>query len=154
MIGAPGACVASYVHNWVKRRFKIDDPVGAIAVHGYAGIFGLLVAGFVLWGYPATATGDPATITPWGQLIGAIVMFGVLGFLPGSVLSHILNAFGLLRTPREVELAGLDVSTLDQRSEQERELVEAEQQLAEQGGAADSDRVRGEQAGKRDEDEQ
>jgi len=35
-------------------------------------------------------------------------MFWVLGFIPGYILSWILNKFGLLRVPREVELAGLD----------------------------------------------
>ena len=35
-------------------------------------------------------------------------MFFVLGFIPGYVLSWILKQFGLLRIPREVELAGLD----------------------------------------------
>ena len=49
-----------------------------------------------------------ATITPWGQLMGAIIMFGVLGFIPGFVVSWILKKAGLLRIPREVELAGLD----------------------------------------------
>jgi Amt family ammonium transporter len=38
-------------------------------------------------------------------------MFFVLGFVPGYVLSWILNAAGLLRVPREVELAGLDHET-------------------------------------------
>ena len=35
-------------------------------------------------------------------------MFWVLGFIPGYVLSWILKQAGLLRVPREVELAGLD----------------------------------------------
>jgi hypothetical protein len=38
-------------------------------------------------------------------------MFFVLGFIPGYVLSAILKAAGLLRVPREVELAGLDHET-------------------------------------------
>ena len=25
------------LHYWVERKFKIDDAVGAVAVHGYAG---------------------------------------------------------------------------------------------------------------------
>ena len=35
-------------------------------------------------------------------------MFFVLGFIPGYVLSWMLKQSGLLRIPREVELAGLD----------------------------------------------
>ena len=49
-----------------------------------------------------------ARVTPWGQFIGAIIMFWVLGFIPGYILSWILKSFGVLRVPREVELAGLD----------------------------------------------
>jgi hypothetical protein len=49
-----------------------------------------------------------AHVTPWGQFAGAVIMFWVLGFIPGYVLSWILKQAGLLRVPREVELAGLD----------------------------------------------
>jgi ammonia channel protein AmtB len=52
-IGAVAAVIAYKLHFWVERRFKLDDPVGAVAVHGYAGTFGVIVAGFMLWGYPA-----------------------------------------------------------------------------------------------------
>ena len=47
-------------------------------------------------------------VTPWGQIIGAVIMFFVLGFVPGFALSWVLKKLGLLRIPREVELAGLD----------------------------------------------
>ena len=36
-------------------------------------------------------------------------MFGVLGFLPGWVCAKILNSFGMLRVPKEIELLGLDI---------------------------------------------
>ena len=42
------------LHYWVERRFKIDDAVGAVAVHGYTGFLGVVAAGFVLWGYPSS----------------------------------------------------------------------------------------------------
>jgi Amt family ammonium transporter len=102
------------LHYWVERKFKLDDAVGAVAVHGYAGFLGVVVAGFVLWGYPSSPDdllghAEPwAVVTPWGQLAGAVIMFFVLGFVPGFVLSWILKKLGLLRIPREVELAGLD----------------------------------------------
>lgn len=102
------------LHYWVERRFKLDDAVGAVAVHGYTGFLGVVAAGIVLWGYPSSpnallghAEAWP-TITPWGQLVGAVIMFFVLGFVPGYALSWALKKAGLLRIPREVELAGLD----------------------------------------------
>ena len=44
------------------------------------------------------------------MIAGAIIMFGVLGFLPGWIIASILNAAGKLRIPHEVELAGMDLT--------------------------------------------
>ena len=107
-IGAIGAWVAYKMHYWVERKFKIDDAVGAVAVHGYAGFLGLVIAGFMLWGQPSSPYDGYATINPLGNTIGAVIMFGVLGFLPAFIVSKILNGMGLLRIPRKVELEGLD----------------------------------------------
>ena len=126
VIGGVGAAIAFKGHYFVERRFKIDDAVGAVAVHGYAGFFGVVIAGFVLWGYPAAAPlegsaapffgvtpdGYPA-VNPIGNIIGAFIMFWVLGFAPFYVLAKILKRFGILRVPARVELAGLDTNTLD-----------------------------------------
>ena len=46
------------------------------------------------------------------MIAGAIIMFGVLGFLPGWIIASILNAAGKLRIPREVELAGMDLNIM------------------------------------------
>jgi ammonia channel protein AmtB len=105
VIAMLGVVIAYKLHFYVERRFKIDDVVGAIAVHGYAGFFGVVIAGFMLWGYPAAAPtedglawfttpdGWPA-VNPLGNLIGAVIMFGVLGFLPGYVVARILHRSG------------------------------------------------------------
>lgn len=116
LIAATIVVIIYKLHFWVERRFKIDDAVGAVAVHGYAGFLGVCAAGFVLWGYPASPDAllghaEPwARITPWGQFTGAMIMFWGLGFIPGYALSWLLKKFGLLRVPREVELVGLDFS--------------------------------------------
>jgi ammonia channel protein AmtB len=130
LIGAAAVVVMYKMHHWVERRFKIDDAVGAVAVHGYAGFFGVVVAGFMLWGVPSSPYEGFAAITPWGQLIGAIIMFFVLGFLPAFVCAKILNAFGVLRVPREVELLGLDFSSNEAYQEAVREVGMAEEALA------------------------
>jgi ammonia channel protein AmtB len=112
LIGGVGAVFAYKMHFWVERTFRIDDPVGAVAVHGYAGFLGLVIAGFMLWGHPATAGYHEtvATISPWGQFLGALIMFGLLGFLPAFIVSLLLKGMGLLRVPESVELVGLDMS--------------------------------------------
>ncbi len=125
LIAAVVVCIIYKMHFWVERRFKIDDAVGAVAVHGYAGFLGVVIAGFMLWGYPSSPFEGYAAITPWGQFIGAIIMFFVLGFIPAWILCKILQARGLLRIPREIEMAGLDINTIVQDEEDARVVREA-----------------------------
>lgn len=118
IVAMVGVWIAYKMHYWVERRFKIDDAVGAVAVHGYAGFAGTVIAGFLLWGYPSNVAGDAmgwfgnvdgvAQINPLGQFLGAVLMFWGLGFIPCWVLAKVLDGLGWLRVPREVELAGLD----------------------------------------------
>lgn len=126
-IAVVGTVMAYYLHNWVEKKFKLDDAVGAVAVHGYCGLFGGIVAGFALWGYPAiypsagtlvavsegagwfgkNAEGLPI-ITPMGNAIVSLIFAIGFGFIPGYFLSLILKMFGLLRVDPKVELTGLD----------------------------------------------
>jgi len=129
IIGGVGTYIAYKLHYWVENKFKIDDAVGAVAVHGYAGVVGLVVAGFVLWGHPSSPYDGYASINPLGQIAGAVIMFGVLGFLPGFVASKILNSFGLLRIPKEIELLGLDFQTKREEDRAAREVREAEKSM-------------------------
>ena len=110
LVAAIGVVIVYRLHFWVERKFKIDDAVGAVAVHGYSCVVGLIIAGFVLWGAPSSPYDGYAAVNPLGQLIGAVIMFGLLGFLPGWGLAKIQQAAGVLRIPREVELQGLDFS--------------------------------------------
>ena len=134
IIGGAGTWFMYQVHYFVERRFKIDDAVGAVAVHGYAGFFGVVIAGFVLWGYPSSPNPEYAAITPWGQFIGAVIMFWVLGFIPALVLGLICKSFGILRIPKAVELAGLDWAEGLDRAALDSEIVAAEQEEARAAG--------------------
>jgi len=115
------------MHFWIERKFKIDDAVGAVAVHGYAGFFGVCAAGIMLWGYPSSFNPDFAHITPWGQFAGAMIMFWVLGFIPAWIVSKILNGMGMLRIPERVEVAGLDLAEFHGRYLDEAEVFAAEE---------------------------
>jgi ammonia channel protein AmtB len=131
IIGMIGVVVAYKMHYWVERKFKIDDAVGAVAVHGYAGFAGLIICGFVLNGYPSSgysvgAMWDGATyasINPLGMFIGAIIMFFVLGMLPGWILAKILHGMGKLRIPREVEIAGMDYDIMEAARDDEKSVA-------------------------------
>ena len=134
LIAAGGVIFMYKMHYWVERRFNIDDAVGSVAVHGYAGFYGVVIAGFMLWGYPTSPNPEYALISPWGNFIGAIIMFGVLGFLPGFIGAKILNSMGLLRIPREVELVGLDVTAEILADEERVDILSAEKDYAREVG--------------------
>lgn len=122
-----GTIIGYYLHNWVEKKFKLDDAVGAVAVHGYCGVFGGIAAGFLLWGYPAinpsegtlvalsegagwfgtNADGIPI-ITPIGNTLGTLMFAIGFGFLPTYAIARLLKAFGMLRVDPKVELTGLD----------------------------------------------
>jgi ammonium transporter, Amt family len=134
LIAALGVVVMYKLHFWVERTFKIDDAVGAVAVHGYAGVYGVVIAGFVLWGTPSSGFEGYAAINPLGQIAGAAIMFGVLGFLPAWVLGAIFKAAGVLRIPREIELVGLDLADYHGRYLDEDEVRQAEVREAQAEG--------------------
>ena len=78
-------------------RLKIDDPVGAISVHGVIGLFGLLLV-------PVTNTGSSFS----GQLIGAATIFGWV-FLTSLVVWFVLKMIMGIRVSEEEEYEGLDI---------------------------------------------
>ena len=92
-----------------------------------------MICGFVLNGYPSSgysvgAMWDGTTyaaINPLGMFIGAIIMFVVLGLIPGYIIAKILHAAGKLRIPREVELAGLDYNLMESAKKDEKAVSSA-----------------------------
>jgi len=78
-------------------RIKIDDPVGAISVHGTCGLFGLFIV---------PLTNDGASFT--GQLIGAATIFFWV-FLTSAVVWFALKKIFGIRVSEEEEYAGVDL---------------------------------------------
>ena len=103
------ACV--WVGTWIEKKLRIDDAVGAVAVHGFCGFYGVFLVGIFAGGYPTGINNIDSSIG--GQLMG-ILTFVPLGFLPGYVMSWILKKTNLLRVPPEVELEGLDLAEFQQ----------------------------------------
>jgi len=79
-------------------KLKIDDPVGAISVHGVVGLLGLLLV-------PVT-NGDASFS---GQIIGALTIFGWV-FLVSLVVFGAIKAVMGLRVSEEEEYEGSDLS--------------------------------------------
>lgn len=94
--------------DWLERR-GIDDAVGAVTVHGTIGLYGVVMLGVFASGFPALqgAAGEAPTISLVGQIVGAVVFFG-LGIIPGWVTAFILNKLGMLRVSEKAQEAGLD----------------------------------------------
>jgi ammonium transporter, Amt family len=99
------AALVVYAGNWIETKARVDDVVGAVAVHGVAGFLGMLWVGIFAAGYPTGVNNVDSSIG--GQLIG-MATFLPLGFLTGWFASWVLRRMNLLRVPPEVEIAGLD----------------------------------------------
>ena len=78
-------------------KLKIDDPVGAISVHGTVGLLGLLLV---------PLTNDASTLS--GQLIGAATIF-VWVFVASYVVWLAIKMAMGIRVSEEEEMAGLDL---------------------------------------------
>lgn len=104
LLGLCGGIIAP-IGARILERFGIDDAVGAVSVHGFAGAFGVLAFGVLAAGYP---NGDYPDTNFMGQLIGAVTML-LLGFIPGYGVSFVLKKLGLLRIPENVEILGMDI---------------------------------------------
>ena len=78
-------------------KLKIDDPVGAISVHGVVGLFGLLLV-------PVTNDGSSFS----GQLIGAATIF-IWVFATSFVVWMVLRLIMGIRVDEEEEYTGLDI---------------------------------------------
>ena len=95
-------------HQWIEKRFRIDDVTSVLAIHGFGGFFGLVISGFVLWGYPSSINTIFADINPAGQVFGAMLNFWFFGFIPGYIGSQVLEFFDVLRIPEDLEIGGQD----------------------------------------------
>ena len=66
-----------------------------------------------------------AAINPLGMFIGALIMFFVLGMIPGWIIAKVLHGMGKLRIPKEVELAGLDYQIMEAAKDDEKSVASA-----------------------------
>lgn len=90
---------------------KIDDAVGAFAVHGACGALGSLAIGF--WGIPELTETAGGLLVGGGfdlllaQLFGVVVVT-VWAVVTGAVMFGALRAAGLLRMPSSADEVGID----------------------------------------------
>ena len=103
-----GVIMIAGVHV-VKLVLKIDDPVGAISVHGICGAWGLLAVGIFATGHndvEGLIAGNAEQLVP--QIIGLLVA-AAWGLGAGFILFKALDMTMGLRASEEEEMQGLDV---------------------------------------------
>jgi Amt family ammonium transporter len=97
IVGAIGGLIVVAAIIYIDKA-KIDDPVGAISVHGIVGLWGLLAVSF---------TNPEGSLV--AQLTGAVVIFSwVFGtsFITWSIIKAVMG----IRVSEEEELEGCDIS--------------------------------------------
>jgi Amt family ammonium transporter len=97
IIGAIGGVIVVFSILTIDK-LKIDDPVGAISVHGVVGIFGIF----------AVLLSDPDA-TFMGQLIGMLTIF-IWVFVTSLIVWFILKTVIGIRVSEEEEIEGVDLS--------------------------------------------
>jgi Amt family ammonium transporter len=110
-IGAMGGIIA-VIGVLLLEKLKIDDPVGAVPVHGFNGIWGTLSVG--LFGHKALGLsanglfygGDFSQLGI--QTVGVVTVTAFIVVSLGVVFKLINMTIGL-RVSREEELRGLDI---------------------------------------------
>ena len=98
LIGAVGGLIVVLSIVWLDRELRIDDPVGAISVHGVVGLWGLLAV---------PLTNSSASFL--GQLVGAGTIF-VWVFGTSLLLWLGLKATMGIRVTEEEEEDGVDLT--------------------------------------------
>ena len=99
LFGAAGGVLVVFSIMFLDK-LKIDDPVGAISVHGTVGLLGLLLV---------PLTNDGASFS--GQIIGALTIF-VWVFVASGIVWFILKMLMGIRVTESEELEGLDGSEI------------------------------------------
>jgi len=106
LIGAIAGFVLPFAVEFIDKILKVDDPVGAISVHGISGALGTLAVGLfstsegLFYGHGAGLLGV--------QAIGVLAFFA-WAFGCGLILFYILKKANVLRVSKRIEEEGLDV---------------------------------------------
>jgi Amt family ammonium transporter len=118
VIGAAAGVLVCWSVFFIERTLRVDDPVGAISVHGTCGAWGVISLGVfadgtygdgfnsVAGGVRGILYGDAGQLM--AQLIGPLVNFAFI-FGASWLFFKALDALVGMRVSPEVELEGLDV---------------------------------------------
>lgn len=106
LIGLMSGLLVVFSVAFIDNKLKIDDPVGAVSVHGVCGAFGTAMVGFfAVDGGLFYGGGVSLLIT---QLIGIVSVFAWVA-VASVILFTVIKAVMGLRVTEEEETVGLDV---------------------------------------------
>lgn len=106
LIGIIAGIIVIYATLLIDK-LKIDDPVGAVAVHGFNGLFGTIAVGLFDTTDGLLTTGNPSLL--FIQLLGAVVV-SFWGLAGGFTIAKAVDATIGLRASKEEEEGGLDMA--------------------------------------------
>jgi Amt family ammonium transporter len=114
VIGAVAGVIVCVASGFIEKVLKVDDPVGAIAVHGFNGAWGQLSVGLFADGVAnygglqvkGIFFGDAGQLV--AQIIGMVVCFVYVFGISWIFFKLYQKLFGL-RVSAKTELAGLDI---------------------------------------------
>lgn len=107
LIGLVGGLLTYAGLEFIEKRLKLDDVVGAVAVHGVAGAWGTVAVGLFI---KPEFLGPLSRIELTGvQVLGVVVCF-IWAFCLSFILLKVINRFFPLRVSIEDEEKGLNVS--------------------------------------------
>ena len=126
LIGAVAGVLVMWGVVWADRM-HVDDPVGAFAVHGVNGVWGILAVGLFDAKLGLLTTGTLRLLGVQALGIGTVIVWGFgTAYIIGSVLKHTAG----LRVSERTERIGLDIA-LHGAPAYTLETAESEKRLAE-----------------------
>ena len=104
-VGFASTFVMHFSDQFLLKKMKIDDPLSAVSIHGFAGAWGTIAVGIFATPIDGMTRLDFITI----QIIGVISAF-IFSFILGIVLFLLLYKLNLLRVRKKHEVLGLNTS--------------------------------------------
>ena len=109
-IGAVAGIFVVIGADFVDKKLKIDDPVGAFAVHGISGMVGILLVAFFDTGSGLFYGGGADALTQLGKQAAGMLVIAGWTVLTMSITFYAIKKTVGLRVSPEEELEGLDLS--------------------------------------------
>ncbi len=106
-IGLICGVLVVYAVEFIDQKLKVDDPVGAVAVHGCCGAAGTILTGLFATKDGLLYSGNPHFLLI--QILGVVVVAIYVAIMITIVFAILRSTIGL-RVTAEEEIKGLDIT--------------------------------------------